>query len=154
MPTPDYEDDLAFEPRETEDLTRLWKHKKLDTTQRYWVIEDGFSKPIPRLMNENGEFIDGTGYPIHRRKIKAVLNICDYDELESLEDDKIKLTEYGIKQELRIASLFSKNSNLRNLLKECKEYLSDVEEFRTKNADEAYLLITRINAVLSESERK
>lgn len=84
MPTPDYENDLAFEPRKIDDLTILWKAKKLDTTQRYWVIEDGFSVPIPRLMNEDGDFIDGTGYPIPRRKIKAVLDSCDYDHFVEL----------------------------------------------------------------------
>ncbi len=40
--------------------------------------------------------------------------------------------------------------NLRNLLKECKEYLSDVDEYRTKMADEAYLLLTNINIALGE----
>lgn len=41
---------------------------------------------------------------------------------------------------------------LRQLLKECKEYLSDVDTYCTKNADESYLLITRINAAIGESE--
>ena len=50
------------------------------------------------------------------------------------------------------SSIAQKEANeivkLRWLLKECKEYLSDVDEYRTKNADEAYLLLTRINAAL------
>lgn len=41
---------------------------------------------------------------------------------------------------------------LRDLLKECKEYLSDVDTYFTKNADESYLLITRINDAIGESE--
>lgn len=41
-----------------------------------------------------------------------------------------------------------KNKQLRQLLKECKEYLSDVDTYFTKNADEATLLLTRIKEVL------
>lgn len=41
-----------------------------------------------------------------------------------------------------------KNKQLRQLLKECKEYLSDVDTYFTKNADEATLLLTRIKKVL------
>ena len=60
-------------------LTDDWKAGKLDTTQRYWIIEKGFSKPIPRLMNELGEFIDNFGYPINEKGVKEVLAPCDYD---------------------------------------------------------------------------
>lgn len=38
--------------------------------------------------------------------------------------------------------------NLRALLKECKEYLSDVDTYFNKNADEAALLLTKIDEVL------
>lgn len=38
--------------------------------------------------------------------------------------------------------------NLRALLKECKEYLSDVDTYFNKNADEAALLLTKIDEAL------
>lgn len=40
------------------------------------------------------------------------------------------------------------NEQLRELLEESKEYLSDVDTYFTKNADEAALLLTRIDEVL------
>lgn len=46
------------------------------------------------------------------------------------------------------AGKLRKNKQLRQLLKECKEYLSDVDTYFTKNADEATLLLTRIKEVL------
>lgn len=49
-------------------------------------------------------------------------------------------------------NLIEENKQLRGLLEECTEYLSDVDEYRTKNADEAYLLLTRINTALGGSE--
>lgn len=39
-------------------------------------------------------------------------------------------------------------NKLRELLKECKEYLSEIDTYFTKNADEATLLLTRIKEVL------
>lgn len=65
------------------------------------------------------------------------------------EREKLNYEAKGI-----ITNQRSEIEKLRGLLKECKEYLSDVDEYRTKNADEAYLLLTRINATLGESEEQ
>lgn len=77
----------------------------------------------------------------------------------------VELTEKVKKQEKEIAkgdgiigkllkegsSFRTKNNKLRGLLKECKEYLSDVDTYFTKNADEAVLLLTKINEVINDN---
>lgn len=62
----------------------------------------------------------------------------------------MKSLEQFIKHDL--SALVTSNEieidHLRQLLMECKEYLSDVDTYFTKNADEATLLLTRIKEVL------
>ncbi len=99
-------------------LTDDWKAKKIDTSQRYWVIEKGVPKPTTRLMNELGEFIDGFGYPISRKMIKEVLAPCDYDHL-------VELTE-------KVRNLSSKNENLLNLTANQDKEIETLKEDQEK----------------------
>lgn len=78
-------------------------------------------------------------------KISEVLSPCNYEELQQLKKENDDLSALITSGEIEI-------SYLRHLLKECKEYLSDVDTYCTKNADESYLLLTRINAAIGESE--
>lgn len=62
-------------------------------------------------------------------------------ELKELKKNRDKLA-----YDLGVAD--TKNGELLRLLKGCKEYLSDVDSYFTKNADEAYLLLTKVKKVL------
>lgn len=141
-------------------LTDDWKARKLDTTKRYWIIEKGFSKPIPRLMNELGEFIDNFGYPINKKGVKEVLAPCDYDHFVEL-NEKVKTLSLENERLLNLKHIdFEKVRTivkLRMLLKECLVYIPySYPQFQTEkriDLDSAKLsLLTRINAAIGESE--
>lgn len=143
-------------------LTDDWKAGKLDTTQRYWIIEKGFSKPIPRLMNELGEFIDNFGYPINGKGVKEVLAPCDYDYFVEL-NEKVETLSLENERLLNLKHIdFEKVQTivkLRMLLEECKPYIQkEMEtikgagfcncEWAWKTSD----LLTRINTALGKSD--
>ena len=143
-------------------LTDDWKVRELDTTKSYWIIEKGFSKPVPRLMNELGEFIDNFGYPINEKGVKEVLAPCDYDHFVEL-NEKVETLSLENERLLNLKHIdFEKVQTivkLRMLLKECKPYiLKEMEtikgagfcncEWAWKTSD----LLTRINAAIGESE--
>lgn len=98
-------------------LTDDWKAKKIDTSQRYWIVEKGIPSPTLRLMNERGKFIDGFGYPISRKMIKEVLAPCSYDHF-------VELTE-------KVKTLTSENKHLSDLL---ANQDNEVERLREENA--------------------
>lgn len=81
--------------------------------------------------------------------------VDEFGDYEAVYQEIIRLKREVDKGDMIIGKLLNegkaateKNKQLRQLLKECKEYLSDVDTYFTKNADEATLLLTRIKEVL------
>lgn len=81
--------------------------------------------------------------------------VDEFGDYEAVYQEIIRLKREVDKGDMIIGKLLNegkaateKNKQLRQLLKECKEYLSDVDEYFTKNADEATVLLTRITEVL------
>ena len=81
--------------------------------------------------------------------------VDEFGDYEAVYQEIIRLKREVDKGDMIIGKLLNegkaateKNKQLRQLLKECKEYLSDVDTYFTKNADEATLLLTKINEVL------
>lgn len=81
--------------------------------------------------------------------------VDEFGDCEAVYQEIIRLKREVDKGDMIIGKLLNegkaateKNKQLRQLLKECKEYLSDVDTYFTKNADEATLLLTRITEVL------
>lgn len=81
--------------------------------------------------------------------------VDEFGDCEAVYQEIIRLKREVDKGDMIIGKLLNegkaateKNKQLRQLLKECKEYLSDVDTYFTKNADEATLLLTRIKEVL------
>lgn len=147
-------------------LTDDWKARELDTTKRYWIIEKGFSKPIPRLMNELGDFIDNFGYPINEKRVKEVLAPCDYDHFVEL-NEKVETLSLENERLLNLKHIdFEKVQTivkLHMLLKEClpeiKSRLRSVEftkmtsQSKEPERECQWLkdLLTRINTAIGES---
>ena len=50
----------------------------------------------------------------------------------------------------KVSVLESKNQQLKELLRECRDVIKDVDTYFTKNADEGYILIYRIDNVIGE----
>lgn len=81
--------------------------------------------------------------------------VDEFGDYEAVYQEIIRLKREVDKGDMIIGKLLNegkaateKNKQLRQLLKECKEYLSDGDTYFTKNADEATLLLTRIKEVL------
>lgn len=117
-------------------LTEDWKAGKL-TFGEYWCKVTG-SPYIEKVMSDCMTEDD---------IIEILAPVPSYEELQQLKKENDDLSALITGGEIEI-------SYLRHLLKECKEYLSDVDTYCTKNADESYLLITRINAAIGESEER
>ena len=128
----------------SKELTEAWKAGKLN---HGWYFVKLANETYPDYYK--GYFIQ-TG----DKDGIEVLASCDYDELQQLKEEKDKWAYQCGKSDAEKWEYQRNNTHLRNLLKECKEYLSDVEEYRIKNADEAYLLLTHINAAIGESEER
>lgn len=47
---------------------------------------------------------------------------------------------------------YKENKQLKNLLKECRDVIKDVESYCTKNADESYILIYKIDNATGEKK--
>ena len=69
----------------------------------------------------------------------------EYNRRKEVERKKGKLVNvnYKIKQE---------NQRLKELLKECRDVIKDVDTYCTKNADEGYILIYRIINAIGEKK--
>ncbi len=130
-------------------LTDDWKAGKLRKNKNYFVRVAGKRKVYPaRLYSDNAFSFCGNGtryFPYGKQEIK-VLAVCNYDhfvelteKVKKFENDDLSAVITGCELEV---------NKLRELLKECKEYLSDVDEYFTKNADEATVLLTKIEEVL------
>ena len=81
--------------------------------------------------------------------------VDEFGDYEAVYQEIIRLKREVDKGDMIIGKLLNegkaateKNTQLRQLLKECKEYLSDVDTYFTYIADEATLLLTRIKEVL------
>ena len=152
-----------------EELTEDWKAGKLDWNKFYYIKLT--SGEICIDYAHGAYFIKGKPQEITMdyttdNDVKQILApVPDYEEFESLRKtangvkyvsdkcwEKTKALEGNVTM---FKSLFRQYlerekeiENLRALLKECEEYLSDVDTYFNKNADEAALLLTRINEVL------
>lgn len=153
----------------SEELTEDWKAGKLDWNKFYYIKLT--SGEICIDYAHGAYFIKGKPQEITMdyttdNDVKQILApVPDYEEFESLRKtangvkyvsdkcwEKTKALEGNVTM---FKSLFRQYlerekeiENLRALLKECKEYLSDVDTYFNKNADEAALLLTKIDEVL------
>lgn len=133
-------------------LTDDWKAGKLDTTQRYWIIEKGFSKPIPRLMNELGEFIDNFGYPINGKGVKEVLAPCDYDYFVEL-NEKVETLSLENERLLNLKHIdFEKVQTIVKLRMLLEEIIKGAGFCNCERAWKTSDLLTRIDAAIGKSE--
>lgn len=117
-------------------LTDDWKSEKLEAGW-YWVkTECGFIQPVYYLiMRVKGELIKGFAEEPEDR-VTEVFAPCDYNHFVDL-TEKVKYLESMATKATEIAQAASDNNEqLRELLEESKEYLSDVDTYFTKNADE------------------
>ena len=85
--------------------------------------------------------------------VKVLAPVPTYDEYKAMQEELAEHRHYCCCMENEVmrldkAKLEEENKQLRALLKECKEYLSDVDTYFNKNADEAALLLTKIDEVL------
>lgn len=133
-------------------LTDDWNAGKLKSGKSFFIKFKNGEIEIAKLQhNDTFEYYDlfGTCTVLASGFDKIeVLAPCDYEELYRLKEE-LKSKDQTAAKAVEIAQLASnENLELRQLLSECKEYLSDVEEYKVKNADEAYLLLTRINEVM------
>lgn len=130
-------------------LTDDWKAERLKKEKDYFVKTLSNGKIYPAHLYDDNSFSfcgNGTRYfPYGKQEIK-VLAVCNYDhfvelteKVKKFENDDLSAVITGCELEV---------NKLRELLKECKEYLSDVDEYFTKNADEATVLLTKIEEVL------
>lgn len=153
-----------------EELTEDWKagklHKRFDEPKLFYCKTDNGIEILKTWGYKNLEFLsmaDEVFEPVDDVQILAP--VPDYEEFESLRKtangvkyvsdkcwEKTKALEGNVTM---FKSLFRQYlerekeiENLCALLKECKEYLSDVDTYFNKNADEAALLLTKIDEVL------
>lgn len=104
-------------------LTDDWKARKLKAGTYYVRLSDG-RVDVAKLSKFNRFYAISYTF-----EVVEVLAPCDYEELKRVRAN-------------------NEIAHLRQLLKECKEYLSDVDTYFTKNADEATVLLTKIEEVL------
>lgn len=130
-------------------LTDDWKARKLKAGAYYVRLSNG-RVDVAKLSKFNRFYAISYTF-----EVVEVLAPCSYDHFVEL-DEKVKNLEKAFTEALQynddlsavITGYELEVDKLRQLLKECKEYLSDVDEYFTKNADEATLLLTRITEVL------
>lgn len=120
-------------------LTDDWKAGKLKAGWYFTLTTMG--EVFPNLWFDD-EWNDFMGL------VEEVLAPCDYDELKRLKEENNTLSALVTGNELE-------NEQLRNLLKECKEFLEndgfDVYSW-SKFAETEDTLLTRIDAALGEEE--
>lgn len=127
-------------------LTDDWKAGKLKNGWYFCLYEN--DAVFPALCFDD-DFDD------YALKVTEVLAPCDFDHFVEL-TEKVKKFEKAFAEALKcnddlsavITGCELEVNKLRELLKGCKEYLSDVDEYFTKNADEATVLLTKIEEVL------
>lgn len=131
-----------------EELTEDWKAGELEYGQ-YWVKNKVWEKPFI------DRWLPNCSWKIScKDAIEQILApVPTYDEYKAMQEELAEHRHYCCCMENEVmrldkAKLEEENKQLRALLKECKEYLSDVDTYFNKNADEAALLLTKIDEVL------
>lgn len=140
-----------------EELTADWKEGKLK--QGWYFTSTAKGEVCPNLWFDD-EWNDFMGM------VEEVLAPCDYDEYKAMQDHILYLEKcisiYEQKEKqhtndsIEYNKLEKENNNLRDLLRECKPYLSYKinKDKHVGFTPTAANLLTRINAALGESEEQ
>lgn len=144
-------------------LTDDWKAGKLEKCKRYWVKSPLSLETKPAfLYNDNSFDVDGTIYP--NNYDLEVLASCDYDhfvelteKVKSQDEELQRLNQLIDSQQQTNKAIGKKLIKLCELLKECNNELKILRMLSLPIASKEALaecdeLLTRINAVLGESE--
>lgn len=138
-----------------EELTADWKEGKLK--QGWYFTSTAKGEVCPNLWFDD-EWNDFMGM------VEEVLAPCDYDEYKAMQDHILYLEKcisiYEQKEKqhtndsIEYNKLEKENNNLRDLLRECKPYLSYKinKDKHVGFTPTAANLLTRINAAIGESE--
>lgn len=144
-----------------EELTADWKEGKLPNKSIWWAdLLNGKIEPVK--IDEYGYAfaLDGLFYSPDRDYAKIIAP-CDYNHFVELAEKVKKLKEENIENLGYIGGLLNegneqviKNRELRDLLRECKPYLSYKinKDKHVGFTPTAANLLTRINAAIGESE--
>lgn len=126
-----------------EELTADWKEGKLK--QGWYFTSTTKGEVCPNLWFDD-EWNDFMGM------VEEVLAPCDYDEYKAMQEQLNK--EGTWYTEISYKKIKKENNQLRDLLRECKPYLSYKinQNKHVGFTPDAANLLTRINAALGESE--
>lgn len=127
-----------------EELTADWKEGKLK--QGWYFTSTAKGKVCPNLWFDD-EWNDFMGM------VEEVLAPCDYDEYKAMQEQLNK--EGTWYTEISYKKIKKENNQLRDLLRECKPYLSYKinQNKHVGFTPTAANLLTRINAAIGESEK-
>lgn len=137
-----------------EELTEEWYSKKLQTGS-FWFVETKDGYPEPMVVDMDGDFEDYEGNyysPSFSKGKLKVLAPCNYTEYKAMQE---QLNKEGVwYTKISYNKLEKGNNNLRDLLRECKPYLS---YFISNNKHVGLTpnttnLLTCINAALNETQ--
>lgn len=150
-----------------EELTEDWKAGKLMQGWYFCKLKNGL---IHHFEFSGKDFTDLT---CHIPPVAKILAPCNYDEYKAMQAELAELKEKIKKREELIQCLGSnideldvkksvliiENNKLRGLLKECLPIVSaEIMTWQIRGGEESYKrgqeLLTRINAVLGESEER
>lgn len=150
-----------------EELTEDWKAGKLMQGWYFCKLKNGL---IHHFEFSGNDFTDLT---CHIPPVAKILAPCNYDEYKAMQAELAELKEKIKKREELIQCLGSnideldvkksvliiENNKLRGLLKECLPIVSaEIMTWQIRGGEESYKrgqeLLTRINAVLGESEER
>lgn len=126
-----------------EELTEEWKEGKLK--QGWYFTSTAKGEVCPNLWFDD-EWNDFMGM------VEEVLAPCDYDEYKAMQEQLNK--EGTWYTEISYKKIKKENNQLRDLLRECKPYLSYKinQNKHVGFTPTAANLLTRINAAIGESE--
>lgn len=119
----------------SEQLTEQWKKDEL--IGEYWceITESPYPERV-YLPTCNSDII-----------VKVLAPVPTFDEWEQLQNWADFTNDYHeLREKLEIAEY--ENAQLKELLKECKAVIKDVDTYCTKDATEGYVLVNKIDEVL------
>lgn len=141
-----------------EKISRIWQDGSVDEIdinvyngRMFGALIAEYGSWQEAVCSNDFKEINGDQYEKIKELEKRLKNLTNnYKLLEKQQAGDVAHGQALVDEFGDFEALYEELKNLRNLLKECKEYLSDVDEYRTKMADEAYLLLTNINIALGE----
>lgn len=128
------------------DLTEQWKKGELPSADENHTWLAYYLKQASGRIHADSCWRGNWGHADRNSIIKVLEPVPSYEEynrLKEVERKKGKLVNvnYKIKQE---------NERLKELLKECRDVIKDVDTYCTKNADEGYILTYKIDNAIGE----